>query len=206
MAARRSSRIRRTAKAIDRLDLAIGARIARTSFPAPIDRGLPLLTRAADRSVLWAGVSAALAATGQTRLRRAAARGLGSIALSSLLANQVGKRTLRRQRPLLEHVPVERIAHHVPISNSFPSGHSASAAAFAVGVAVEAPELAVPIGALAAAVAFSRVYTGMHFASDVLVGAAIGATVAGVGAAVVPAHYAQPARRAHRRRWPLTCR
>ncbi len=194
MVGRRSTRIRRTAKAIDRWDLAVGARIARTSFPAPIDRGLPLLTRAADRSVLWAGVSVALAATGKSRLRRAAARGLGSIAVASLLANQVAKRTVRRRRPLLEHIPIARIAHRVPISNSFPSGHSASAAAFAVGVAVEAPELAVPIGALAGAVAFSRIFTGVHFASDVFVGAAIGATVAGVGAAVVPAHHSQPAR------------
>jgi undecaprenyl-diphosphatase len=119
---------------------------------------------------------------------------LGSIAAASLLANQVGKRMTNRPRPLLAYVPVGRVAHRIPTSTSFPSGHSASAAAFAVGAAIEAPRLALPLGALAAAVAFSRVYTGVHFPSDVLAGAALGAAVAGAGAVAVPAHRAPPRR------------
>ena len=90
--------------------------------------------------------------------------------------------------------PPGRIAHHVPTSSSFPSGHSASAAAFAVAVGAEFPELAVPIGALAGAVCFSRIFTGVHFTSDVLAGAALGATVAGIGVAAVPAHHHEPVR------------
>ena len=194
MARRRAGRVRRAAQAVDRWDLAVGRRIARTPFPAPVDRGLPLLTRAADHSKLWLAISAALAGTGDPGLRRSAMRGLGSVAVASLLVNQAGKRVLRRRRPLIEHVPAARVAHRVPVSNSFPSGHSASAAAFAVGAIVESPRLAVPLGALAGAVAFSRVYTGVHFASDVLAGSALGAAVAGIGAVAVPARHPEPVR------------
>jgi undecaprenyl-diphosphatase len=185
---------RRPFATVSRWDVEVSARISATKLPVVIERGLPLITRAADKSKLWMAISAVLAGTGNIRARRAAVRGLGSIAVSSLLANQVGKRMVPRRRPLLRDVPKARIAHHVPTSSSFPSGHSASAAAFAVAVGAEFPELAVPIGALAGAVCFSRIFTGVHFTSDVLVGAALGATVAGVGVAAVPAHHPEPVR------------
>ena len=63
----------------------------------------------------------------------------------------------------------------MPTSTSFPSGHSASAAAFAVAVSDVVPALRVPLGAVAGTVAFSRVYVGVHYPGDVLVGAATGA-------------------------------
>jgi diacylglycerol kinase family enzyme/membrane-associated phospholipid phosphatase len=194
MSARSAARLRRAGEAVHRWDIATSARVAGARSPAVIERGLPLLTRAADRSVLWTGVAAAMSASGNPHLRRAALRGLASIALSSLLANQVGKRILPRTRPLVGAVPRIRLAHRVPVSSSFPSGHSASAAAFAVGASLEAPRIAVPLGALAGAVAFSRVYTGVHFPSDVVAGVAIGATVAGVGKVLVPAHHRPPVR------------
>jgi diacylglycerol kinase family enzyme/membrane-associated phospholipid phosphatase len=150
------------------------------------DAVLPRLTRAADHSVLWMGLAALLTRTGGRTGRRAAARGLASIAVASLLANQVGKRALPRARPLLEPVPLGRRARRVPRSPSFPSGHSASAAAFAVGAASEVPWLAVPLGLTATAVCWSRVYTGVHYPSDVLAGAALGVGSALILARVVP--------------------
>ena len=63
----------------------------------------------------------------------------------------------------------------MPSSTSFPSGHSASAAAFAVAVGDLLPAYRLPLRAAAAIVAFSRVYTGVHYPSDVLAGAAVGA-------------------------------
>ncbi|HEV2888504.1 MAG TPA: phosphatase PAP2 family protein, partial [Jatrophihabitans sp.] len=176
---------RRPFTTVSRWDVAVSARIGAAQLPTVLERGLPLITRAADKSKLWMGISAVLATTGDLKARRAAVRGMGSIAVASLLANPVGKRAVPRRRPLLRDIPTARIAHHVPTSSSFPSGHSASAAAFAVAVGKEFPELAVPIGALAGAVCFSRIFTGVHFTSDVLVGAALGATVAGVGIAAV---------------------
>ena len=66
----------------------------------------------------------------------------------------------------------------MPRSRSFPSGHAASAFAFATGVAGTKPRIAVPLRGLAALVAYSRVHTGVHFPGDVVVGALVGAALA----------------------------
>ena len=67
-----------------------------------------------------------------------------------------------------------------------PSGHAASAAAFATAAVMEAPILAAPLGALAAAVAYSRVYNGVHYPGDVVFGGAIWIAVAAATTRVWP--------------------
>jgi undecaprenyl-diphosphatase len=169
-----------------RFDLRAADVLSRTPFPAAVDRGLPILTRAADYSVLWFTAAAGLAATRRPHNTRAAVRGLVTLGATSLLANQGGKRLWPRRRPIINALPAQRVPFRVPRSGSFPSGHAASAAAFAIGAAVEQPRIAAPLGALAVAVAFSRVYTGVHHPSDVVAGAAIGAGLATLGTKVVP--------------------
>jgi undecaprenyl-diphosphatase len=66
----------------------------------------------------------------------------------------------------------------MPLSTSFPSGHSASAFAFATAVGSVLPIDAIPIRALASAVAYSRVHTGVHYPADVIAGAWLGTTLA----------------------------
>jgi undecaprenyl-diphosphatase len=70
----------------------------------------------------------------------------------------------------------------VPGSPSFPSGHAMTAFAVAGAVALLAPRLRWPVLGLAALIAFSRVYLGVHFWIDVLAGAALGLAI-GLGVA-----------------------
>lgn len=139
-----------------------------------IIRFLPLLGRSANYNRLWWAISALLAVTGDQRARRAALRGIVAAVMASFVANVVGKQAIRRPRPPVDLTPIHRRLRRIPRTTSFPSGHSASAAAFAAGVAIEFPVLAAPIGAIAAGVAASRVVTGVHYPSDVVAGSALG--------------------------------
>jgi undecaprenyl-diphosphatase len=73
-----------------------------------------------------------------------------------------------------------------PLTTSFPSGHAASAAAFATGAAIELAPAGPPLALLAAAVGASRVYVGVHYPLDVLVGASVGAGVGRLSRRVWP--------------------
>jgi membrane-associated phospholipid phosphatase len=64
----------------------------------------------------------------------------------------------------------------MPTSTSFPSGHAASGFAFASAIAREQPWLGLALRFLAAAVAYSRVHTGVHYPGDALAGSLIGAS------------------------------
>jgi len=159
-----------------RLDLAVYAAITQTPTPS-LDGPMSRLTQAADYSRLWLASAAILAATRGARGRRAAFTGLTSVAVSSAVVNLVIKPLSRRRRPDRSEVADARQAP-MPGSTSFPSGHSASAFAFATGVGSVLPRDAVPIRALAAAVAYSRVHTGVHYPADAIAGAFLGTTVA----------------------------
>jgi membrane-associated phospholipid phosphatase len=163
---------------LDQLDQAVYRAIAATPSPR-LDLVLRRLSSAADHSKLWLAVAAGLALA-PGRPRRAAVVGVASIALASATANLVGKGLLRRARPDRAgvNVPTGRLVK-MPGSTSFPSGHSASAFAFATAVGDELPVAWLPLHAVAAAVTYSRVHTGVHYPADVLVG-----SLMGTGAAV----------------------
>ncbi|MBU6533381.1 phosphatase PAP2 family protein [Streptomyces sp. NPDC057245] len=172
------------------VDGALYAAVAATSTPA-LDRALRRLSRAADHSKISLGAAAVLA-LGGARARRAALVGLGAAAVASASANLLGKRLVHRARPDREaaRVTVDRLVP-MPTSASFPSGHTAAAVAFATAVGVVLPAGAVPLGALASAVGYSRVHTGVHYPGDVAAGAVLGiasaaAALAAAAAAPVP--------------------
>jgi len=175
-----SPQARRPAWLLDaeRVDVAAYAAVAATPTPA-LDRVMRRLSRAADRSGVWLGAAALLAIARGGRGRRAARTGLAAVGLTSAVVNLALKPVARRRRPerTADSVPVAR---HVPMprSRSLPSGHAASAFAFATGVGHVLPREALALRALAAAVAYSRVHTGVHFPGDVVVGALVGTTLA----------------------------
>jgi undecaprenyl-diphosphatase len=154
------------------LDGATVRAVARVNSPA-LDRVMPALSQLANHGKLWIGLAACLQATGNQRAGRAARRGLASLAVASATANIIGKGLASRERPDAD-VPAARRLPHAPWTSSFPSGHAASAAAFATGAAMEMPELTAGASVLALAVGASRVVTGVHYPSDVLAGFAIG--------------------------------
>jgi undecaprenyl-diphosphatase len=161
------------------------------------DDVLTSLSKSANKGMLWWGVAAVLVIQkGPTR--RGALRGVAAIAGASMTANLVGKPLFPRRRPAAEEVPINRRLVKRPTSSSFPSGHSASAAAFAAAVAMESPKAGLAVAPLAAAVAYSRVHTGVHWPSDVGAGIAIGLGAAALTRHWWPLHPDVPARTAHR--------
>lgn len=135
------------------------------------------LSASANHGKLWMG-AAAIMALFPGRPRRAALHGLIAQAVASTVTNAGFKTLLPRTRPLPEHFPVFRFVHPQPTSSSMPSGHSASAVAFAVGVGLIKPALGAALAPVAAGVAYSRVHTGAHWPSDVFFGSTIGAGAA----------------------------
>ncbi|WP_218003285.1 bifunctional phosphatase PAP2/diacylglycerol kinase family protein [Nocardia concava] len=180
------ARARRKFRRVGRADRALTAAVARLPASA-VDDGLLMLTRSADFGVLWLLIAGVLG-TRKGPPRRAAVRGVVSLGATSLLVDSILKPIIARRRPAADLLPVHRRLTPAPASSSFPSGHSAAAAAFATAVALENPRAAAVVGPLAAIVAYSRVHTGVHWGSDVLVGAAVGSGVALATRRWWPAH------------------
>jgi undecaprenyl-diphosphatase len=166
-------------------DQALFAKVAGRHWPAA-EPVLPKLSQAANHGRLWFAAAAGMAAYGGRDGRRAALRGLSSLAVASLAVNTVGKGAVGRARPILDAVPMIRRVQRQPVTSSFPSGHAASAAAFATGAALESAGWGAVIAPIAVSVAFSRVYTGVHYPSDVVAGCALGVGAALLVRAVSP--------------------
>ena len=172
-------------RALGRLDRDVYGRVAELSTPT-LDIPLRRLSHFANHSKPWFLVAGLLAVTGGRQGRRAAATGVAAIGVTSLVVNQPMKLAGDRARPDREGagVPEERWVR-MPTSSSFPSGHSASAATFAVAVGDVLPALRWPLRVAAGVVAFSRVYTGVHYPGDVaagvLSGIAIGRSTTALG-------------------------
>jgi undecaprenyl-diphosphatase len=96
-------------------------------------------------------------------------------ALMVLMISHVGvqlvKRTVSRQRPSRRETWSSLVRE--PDRFSFPSGHSAAAMAVAFAYALAYPTLALPLIVLAVLIGASRVFLGVHYPGDVLIGQVI---------------------------------
>lgn len=152
----------------------------RVSFLNPIAEGITYL---GTGGTIWVVAAALLAwRTQRPIIAIAALAGVcvwGSDGISHLL-----KVVTDRPRPFVTmphlHVLVSR-----PASNDFPSSHATTAFAGAVVLSYLRPRLWPAFVIAAAAIAYSRLYVGVHYPTDVLAGAAVGAAFAAAVIALV---------------------
>lgn len=115
--------------------------------------------------------------------RKAGLSTLSAMLLGLVITNLTVKPLVARLRPwmVMEELSVLIYSNDM---NSFPSGHTCAAFAFAVALCVTLPQKWVKAAALIAAalMGFSRLYVGVHFPSDVLAGALLGSACGLLGA------------------------
>ncbi|MGZ4606074.1 MAG: phosphatase PAP2 family protein [Blastococcus sp.] len=157
-------------------DARLHARVGRLPM-TDADRWLRRLSNFANNGRLWL-VLGALLGTRKGPLRRGAIRGLGSMWVSSAVVNLVLKRIFGRIRPDMTNLRSERRLRRSPVTLSFPSGHSASAAAFVTGVALESTVAGAALAPVALGVGYSRVHVGVHYPGDVVAGLGVGGAIA----------------------------
>ncbi|MFE1169249.1 bifunctional phosphatase PAP2/diacylglycerol kinase family protein [Nocardiopsis sp. NPDC058789] len=170
---------------LQRLDQRLYDRVTRVGTPH-LDGYTPKFVQSTDNMAPWVLVSATLAVTGGPRLRRTALRAIAAAGIANAGATAV-KYLARRPRPDSSAVPAARVPYRSYVSSSFPSGHTAAAVGYAGGVVSDAPlPLSLLVSAMAGAVGFSRVHSGVHYPGDVLGGVAIGAVSALLSRALLP--------------------
>ena len=147
----------------------------------PVETAMKTLGMAGEFGAIWAGVGTVGATVDERRRGQWLAAGLvGPFAIG---VNYLIKRGVGRERPLIEDHPALARA---PSKLSFPSAHATSSVAAATALGRVQPRARPYLFGLAAAICVGRPYLGMHYPSDVLggavLGACIGAVVPGLGA------------------------
>jgi membrane-associated phospholipid phosphatase len=160
--------------AVNALDLAVYRRVRSLAHAPGRVRWARRYSRLGEHSVLWLAIGLAGVAV-DARQRSTWARATASVGGAYLLSTSI-KMAIGRRRPLIEDLPHLMVT---PTGLSFPSSHSTSsfAAARAFGGLLPPGPLYLAAGAMA----FSRLYLGVHYPSDVAAGAALGAVVGSVG-------------------------
>jgi undecaprenyl-diphosphatase len=170
------------ARTVAVFDAYVDRRVDRVRGNPVLDRVMYTASELGNFSLVWHLVNTTRAVAPDRRLSHAV-RVAAVLGAESVLVNGPIKSLFRRHRPVWEHERPLRL--RVPKTSSFPSGHASSAAVAALMLAERdrAWPLYVGIGAV---VASSRVYVGVHHASDVLAGVALGVAMAKAAQRVWP--------------------
>jgi undecaprenyl-diphosphatase len=162
---------------VDRFDAWVDGHFDRLRGTEPADRIFYAITELADFSLLWLLLAAGKAALDDDEVPNAV-RVAAVLVTESFLVNAGIKSVFRRERPVADFERPYKL--RVPLTTSFPSGHS-SAAAVAATLLAENSRAKPLYWVMAALVASSRVYVRIHHASDVLGGFGLGIAL-GAGA------------------------
>jgi membrane-associated phospholipid phosphatase len=130
------------------------------------------------KSLVILGVGLVADLLGRRRFPLGAGLGTASYLAAEGLSTLL-KGVFDRARPSVVDPAVHPLVA-VPDNGSMPSTHAASAFAAAVAVGFVHPRLRWPLVVLAALIAFSRVWLGVHYPTDVIAGAALGTAIASV--------------------------
>lgn len=155
-------------------DLAVYRQIRRLAHEPRRVRAARAFSGLGEHAMLWLGLGAVGIVLDRERSVRWA-RASATVGLAHACSSTI-KIAIGRRRPAVEDLPHLMAT---PTGLSFPSSHSASsfAAARAFGALLPSP----PLYGLAAAMAFSRLYLGVHYPSDIAAGTALGLAVGTVG-------------------------
>ena len=165
----RSLRVR-----VNALDLALYRRVRSVARTPDSVRLVRSYSRLGEHGAVWIAAGATGIALDRRRRRRwlrATTAVGGAYCVSTSIKMAIG-----RQRPAIEDLPHLMAT---PTGLSFPSSHTTSSFAAARAFSALAP--AGPLYAAASAMALSRVYLGVHYPSDIAVGAAIGTVIGSAG-------------------------
>jgi undecaprenyl-diphosphatase len=125
---------------------------------------------------VWAVIAMVMAAWAP-RLRPIAVQVVVALLLTHGVVDFAVKPFVKRPRPFVTTITSRVVGHYRPPTYSFPSGHAALSFASATVLAFGVPRLKIVWFVLAALIAFSRVYIGVHYPLDVTCGALLGAGV-----------------------------
>jgi undecaprenyl-diphosphatase len=156
---------------LQELDTALLRQFRTRGHPPALEAAIRRFSQLGEHGILWYGVSA-IGAAACPEQRRTFARAAAVVA-GSFVANQAVKLAVRRPRPGLPDLPP---LVHTMSNRSYPSAHATTSAAAAVALSRVLPKT--PLYAVAAALALSRPYLGVHYPSDTIAGAALGVAVA----------------------------
>lgn len=133
---------------------------------------MKFITHLGDRGYVW--IAIAVLCLIFARTRRVGVLMGASLLLNLLLNNVILKNLFARTRPYEAVEGLERIIE-AQGDFSFPSGHTGSSFAAAMVIFLLCPKWAgIPALVLAALIAFSRMYVGVHFPTDILGGVLVG--------------------------------
>lgn len=160
--------------AVDRFDHAVDQAFDRLRGNPVADRFFYAATELGDFGLIWVLLGAAQALRSDRDIA-VAARLTATLGVESVLVNGVIKSFFKRERPVSQDPRPHKM--RIPLTTSFPSGHSSTAVVASILLSEANPSLAPVYWTVAAVVASSRVYVKIHHASDVVGGVATGAVI-----------------------------